>query len=107
MDEIRSKLRSFIIDSFLFGRYDQKPDDDDSLIDQGIIDSTGVLMLVAFLESELGVHVEDDDIVPENLDSLSKLGSFVSRKLKRSISPERPSEMTPEPSSDATLTRCA
>lgn len=81
MEEIRLKLRSFITDNFLFGRAEERLSDDDSLIEKGIIDSTGVLQLVAFLEQECGIHVEDDEIIPDNLDSLSKLTAYTCRKL--------------------------
>jgi len=80
MEETQQKLRAFITDNFLFGRADQKLSDEDSLIENGIIDSTGVLQLVSFLEQECGVHVEDDEIVPDNLDSLRKLTAFTTRK---------------------------
>jgi acyl carrier protein len=69
------------MDNYLFGREDENLCDEDSLIENGVIDSTGVLQLVSFVEDNFGVHVEDDDIVPDNLDSLSKLTLFVSRKL--------------------------
>lgn len=80
MDEIRLKIRAFIIDNFLFGRTDEVLSDEDSLIENGVIDSTGVLQLVAFLENDLGLRVEDDEIVPDNLDSLNKLIAFTARK---------------------------
>src|ERR1700685_4320636 len=80
MQDTGLKIRSFISENFLFGRADEALADDDSLIEQGVIDSTGVLLLVAFLEKECGVHVEDEDIVPENLDTISRLAAFVSRK---------------------------
>lgn len=81
MGSILEKLRAFVTENFLFGRSDERLSDDDSLIENGIIDSTGVLMLVAFLEQDLGVHVEDDEIVPDNLDSLRRLAMFATRKL--------------------------
>ncbi|MGZ8197708.1 MAG: acyl carrier protein, partial [Burkholderiales bacterium] len=52
-----------------------------SLLDAGIIDSTGVMELVSFLEQEFGIQVDDQDLVPENLDSISALAAFVTRKL--------------------------
>ncbi len=81
MEEIRQKLRAFIIENFLFGRSDEELHDDDSLIERGIIDSTGVLLLVCFLEQDLKLAVQDDEIVPGNLDSLDRLAAFASRKL--------------------------
>jgi len=83
MDEIRLKIRAFITNNFLFGRADQSLSDEDSLIENGVIDSTGVLQLVSFLEEEFGARVEDDEIVPDNLDSLNKLCAFTSRKQNR------------------------
>ena len=72
-------LREFIKDNFLFG---QTPDfsDDDSFLEMGIIDSTGVLELVAFLESHHQFTIEDDELVPENLDSINNLTKFIERK---------------------------
>jgi acyl carrier protein len=54
--------------------------DGDSLIDAGLIDSTGVLELVGFLEQEFGIDVADEDLVPENLDSIARLAAFIDRK---------------------------
>jgi acyl carrier protein len=82
MDEISLKLRAFITDNFLFGRKDENIQEEDSLIENGVIDSTGVLQLVSFIECNFGVHVEDDEIIPDNLDSLSKLTLFVSGKCR-------------------------
>lgn len=55
--------------------------DEDSLLDAGIIDSTGVLDLIGFVEQEFGIKVDDEDLVPENLDSIARLTAFVRRKL--------------------------
>lgn len=54
--------------------------DDTSLLDLGIVDSTGVLEVTAFLESEYGIEVCDDEIVPANMDSINAISSFVARK---------------------------
>ena len=77
--EIRRELRDYIILSFYV------PDpaalaDSASLIKTGIIDSTGVLEMVAFLESAFGVRIEDDEMIPENLDSIARVAAFVCRK---------------------------
>jgi acyl carrier protein len=77
---ISSKIRGYIRDSFLFGS-DQKLSDEDSLLDAGVIDSTGAMELVSFLESEFRVDVSDRDLVPENLDSVAAMTAFVTRKL--------------------------
>ncbi len=81
MDELVDKICAFVTENFLFGRKDENLSSDDSLIEKGVIDSTGVLILVAFLEQNLGVIVQDDEIVPENLDSLNRIAAFAARKL--------------------------
>jgi acyl carrier protein len=80
MHTIEHDLRTFVTDSFLFGR-NQRLDGDDSFLEQGLIDSTGVLELVSFLESHFQIQVADDDLVPENLDSINRLVAYVEAKL--------------------------
>ncbi|HLA86095.1 MAG TPA: acyl carrier protein [Thermoguttaceae bacterium] len=79
MNNTAALLRAFIKENFLFGR---EPDfsDDDSFLDMGLIDSTGVLELVNHLEEAHGIKVEDDDLVPENLDSINRIVQFVASK---------------------------
>jgi acyl carrier protein len=79
MNDIASALREFIRENFLFGQ-DTALSDDDSFLGLGIIDSTGVLELVAFLEKRLDIRVADDDLVPENLDSINNLVRFIEAK---------------------------
>ncbi len=79
--EKKQKIRQFIVETFLFGDTDVELSDGDSLLDSGIVDSTGVLELVAFIEDEFDVEVRDEELVPENLDSLDQLAAFVDRKL--------------------------
>jgi len=76
-------LRQFIADNFLFGEPGaaESLGDGDSLIDAGLIDSTGVLELVQFLEETWGLSVLDEEMVPANLDSLANLEAFVKKKL--------------------------
>ena len=76
----RDKVREYIIENFLFGDAEPLVDDTMSLLDGGIIDSVGVMELVAFLEQEFGLKVADEDLVPENLDSVANLVGFVDRK---------------------------
>ncbi len=73
---IRERIRTFIVDTFFVDDFA----DDDSFLRKGLIDSTGMMELVAFLESDLGVKLEDRELVPENLDSLSRVVAFVERK---------------------------
>ena len=80
MPSIEQEIRQFIIDNFLFGEVERSPANDDSLIEQGIVDSTGVVELVAFLESKYGIEIHANELIPANLDSLNKLLDFVARK---------------------------
>ncbi len=79
MEELEQELRRFVVDNFLFGR-DNGFGAADSFLEGGIIDSTGVLELVAFLEERFGIDVADEELVPENLDSLENLARFVRSK---------------------------
>jgi acyl carrier protein len=80
---IEQEIRQFIIDNFLFGELDAKLSNDDSFIDTGIIDSTGVLELVAFLEDKYESEIQDNELVPNNLDSVNRLLQFISRKVRK------------------------
>jgi len=77
---VRTELRQFIRDNFMIGRDPEELTDSGSLLEMGIIDSTGVLELVAFLEERYGIHVDDTELVPDNLDSLNNLEAYISRK---------------------------
>jgi len=78
--DAREKVRNYIVENFLFGDAEPMADDQMSLLDNGIIDSVGVMELVAFLEGEFGLAVGDDELVPENLDSVANLEGFIARK---------------------------
>jgi acyl carrier protein len=80
MPSVEQEIRQFIVDNFLFGEVERSPSNDDSLIEQGIVDSTGVVELVAFLESKYGIEIHGNELIPANLDSLNKLLDFVARK---------------------------
>ncbi len=79
-DTIKDRLRAFIIENFLFGDTDYALEDDDSLIDNDVMDSTGVLELIAFIDEAFGIKMADADIVPANLDSLSKITTYVAAR---------------------------
>lgn len=79
-DTIKDSIRSFIIDSFLFGDTSQVIADDTSLIDNNLVDSTGVLELVFFLESTFGITVGDTEVIPENLDSIGAMAALIESK---------------------------
>jgi acyl carrier protein len=77
---MQQQIRSFILSSFLFSDDESKLKNNDSLLEQGIMDSTGVLELVGFLESQFGIKVADDELLPENLDSVDQIAAFIARK---------------------------
>ena len=83
MDEtIGREIRDFIVANFLFGQDAAGLTDDASFLEGGIIDSTGVLELVAFLEQQYGIAVGDRELLPQNLDSVQNAAGFVARKLE-------------------------
>ncbi|MCD6332944.1 MAG: acyl carrier protein [Bacteroidales bacterium] len=79
--EIKVVVRNFIIENFLFDD-DGSLKDDTSFLDEGIIDSTGILELVEFLDEEFSITIEDEELIPENLDSINNVSKFVSGKKK-------------------------
>jgi len=79
MADLAQELRQFITDNFLFGA-EVAYSEDDSLIGTGIIDSTGVLELIAHLEGEYDIALDDTELVPENLDSIRNLVRFIETK---------------------------
>jgi len=80
-DNIRKELKDFITEIFLMGDKTEIPGDSDSFMQKGIIDSTGVLELVAFIEEQYDISIEDDEMTPDNLDTLNSLVTFISGKL--------------------------
>ncbi len=80
MNKHEPDVRKFLTDQFLFG--DSRPlERDVSLFNQGIIDSTGVLELINYLEEHFGIKVQDDELLPENLDTIGNICAFLERKL--------------------------
>jgi acyl carrier protein len=75
----RDEIRHFIVQNFLFGQ-GLELDDRASLLENGIIDSTGVLELVAHLQEAYDITVRDDELIPDNLDSIEAIVAFVARK---------------------------
>jgi acyl carrier protein len=77
-DDVAGRIHGYIVDSFLLGQDDLDPDG--SLIAAGVVDSTGVMEIVEFLETTFGIEIDDDDLVQDNLDSVKRLVAFVERK---------------------------
>lgn len=82
MSNHKEKLRTFIVENFMFGS-DEGLGDDTSFLDEGIIDSTGVLELVDFLEGEFEISVNDEELLPENLDSINNIAAYLDKKIKQ------------------------
>ena len=75
-------VRSFIVDNFLFGDGAQLTENS-SFLEEGIVDSTGILELISFLEETFRITVEDDEIVPENMDSVNRILGYLEKKLTK------------------------
>jgi acyl carrier protein len=84
-NDLLAKVRAFIEENFLFREDISDLADTDSLLESGVMDSTGILELVAFLETEFSIQMADADIVPENLDSIAAIAGYLDRKLKSEI----------------------
>ena len=75
------EIRDFISRNFLFSDKGFHYGDDASFLQEGIVDSLGIIELVAFVEKQYGISVADHELLPTNFDSVSKLGSYITRKL--------------------------
>jgi acyl carrier protein len=78
--EHKQTIREFVVENFLFGEANGLKDET-SFLEEGIIDSTGILELVTYLEDEFSITVEDEELIPENLDSISNVASYLERKM--------------------------
>lgn len=74
----KATVRAFVIENFLFGEAGDLKDDT-SFLDEGIIDSTGVLEMIEFLETTFNITIQDEEIIPENLDTLNNIEAFLKR----------------------------
>ena len=79
--EMKDQIRTYIMENILLGSADTSIADDDSFLEKGIIDSTGILELVAFVEDEFEIEVEDEELIPDNFDSIEKLAAYTQRKI--------------------------
>lgn len=78
--EVKDKLTQFFEENFMV-ELDDGFSENNSFLESGVIDSTGVLELVTFLEETFGIKVEDDEIIPENLDSLDNIANYINSKI--------------------------
>ncbi len=79
-DSLRDRIQKFILENYLFTSDTDALGLDDSLLGRGIVDSTGMLEIIMFIEEQLGVTVKDEEMVPENLDSVNRIAAFLERK---------------------------
>jgi len=75
-------IRRFVVENFLPSVGLETFADEDSFMERGIIDSTGVLELLEFLEGSFGIKIEDEEVIPDNLDSLNNLAAFIQRMVE-------------------------
>jgi acyl carrier protein len=80
MQDVKTQVRQYILDNFIMGATVAKLGDADSFMERHILDSTGFLELISYLEETFGIRVEDEEMVPENLDSLDHISGFLARK---------------------------
>jgi len=76
---LQDDIRTFIVDNFLFGD-ENGLKNDSSFLREGIVDSTGIMQLVSFLQDRYRVAIEDEELTPENLDSISRVSAFIQKK---------------------------
>lgn len=77
---IAKDVKSYILENYLFTEDESALANDDSFLEKGILDSTGILEVIFFIEDEYGFKVEDDEMIPDNLDSVERLVTFVKHK---------------------------
>ena len=77
---VKEQIRAFVAENFLFSANGFDLSDDASFLDEGVVDSTGTLELVMFVEETFGIEVGDNEIEPENFDSVTKLAAYIARK---------------------------
>ena len=82
MADTSKQLRDYIVENFLFGDTETEFSDTDSFMEKGIIDSTGILEVITYIEENFNIKIEDHELIPENLDSISNIVSFIDRKVK-------------------------
>ncbi len=80
MSEIKEQIRSFIAQNLLFSENGYPHGDNASFLDEGIVDSMGVMELVAFTEDNFGIKIDDHEITPENFDSVDRLALYITKK---------------------------
>lgn len=81
MQQVEQEVRRFVIDNFLFGEGEEQFSDDDSFLEKGLIDSMGILTLVSYVQEKYALTVADEELVPENWDTVRRIAEFVHGKI--------------------------
>ncbi len=79
MEKTKQKIRTYIKNNFLFGYSEDDIQDDMSFFELGVLDSTGIMELVTYIEREFNIKIEDNEIIPENLDSINLIANFIKK----------------------------
>ncbi len=80
MEKIKQSIKNYIVENVLYGANEHELCYDDSFLDKGIVDSTGIMEIVGFIEDEYDISVDDDELIPENLDTINNLAKYVKGK---------------------------
>ena len=78
---IEQTIRNFIMENFIFEENPNQLGNNQSFLESGIIDSTGMLELVSFIEEEYDIKMEDEELIPDNLDSVNNVAQFINKKI--------------------------
>jgi acyl carrier protein len=80
VEQVKQSVKSYILENVLYGADEDALSYEDSFLEKGIIDSTGIMEIVIFIEEEYGFSIYDEELIPENLDSINNLSRFINRK---------------------------
>jgi acyl carrier protein len=80
MEQIKQSVKNYILENVLYGAGDDALSDEDSFLEKGIIDSTGIMEIVSYVEDEFNISVHDEEMIPENLDTINNLARFITKK---------------------------
>jgi acyl carrier protein len=79
--DIATVIRKYVLENYLFTDNEDELRNDDSFLDKGILDSTGILEIITLIEESFGIKVEDAEMIPENLDSVNNIVAYVTKKM--------------------------
>lgn len=83
MEQIKQSVKNYILENVLYGADKGELGYDDSFLEKGIIDSTGIMEIVSFIEEEFNIPVHDEELIPENLDTINNLARFITSKTEK------------------------